>query len=280
MVSGRGLGHTGGTLDKLESIPGFSVDLRSSGSRRSSREVGCVPDRPDRARSRRPTSKLYALRDVTARWSRIPLIAASIMSKKLAEGIDGLVLDVKVGERRVHEDDEDARALARRWSRSARARASGSRACSPRWTRRSAARSATPRDRASRSRCCAAAGRPTLRELTLVLGAEMLVLGGVAKGDAAGAARIAKALEDGSALEVFRKLVEGWVKENEAVYLGDYAFDAIPQESREVVSWEKLEYALLQSQELGVPFRQEDHVRMKQGTQFKKRKLTEEEQDA
>lgn len=71
--------------------------------------------------------------------------------------------------------------------------------------------------------------------------------------------------------------LRGWVKENSAVFLGDYAFDAISVESHEVVDWAKLEYALYQSQELGVPFRKEDHVRLKQGTKFSKRKLTEEE---
>lgn len=96
MMSGRGLGHSGGTLDKLESIPGFKVQLSRSQLRRSLRQIG-VAMIGQTKRVAPADRKLYALRDVTATIECIPLITASILSKKLAEGIDALVMDVKFG---------------------------------------------------------------------------------------------------------------------------------------------------------------------------------------
>jgi pyrimidine-nucleoside phosphorylase/thymidine phosphorylase len=111
MISGRGLGHTGGTLDKLESIPGFNVNLSLPQFRAMLKEVRCglIGQTKDIA----PADKrLYALRDVTATVESYPLISASIMSKKLAEGIDGLVLDVKTGVGAFMKTLEDSRRLA------------------------------------------------------------------------------------------------------------------------------------------------------------------------
>ncbi len=111
MVSGRGLGHTGGTLDKLESIPGFDVNLNLDEYRRVLDRCGLVliGQTPQIA----PADKfLYAMRDATATVESIPLIASSIMSKKLAEGIDGLVLDVKTGHGAFMPVESDARRLA------------------------------------------------------------------------------------------------------------------------------------------------------------------------
>jgi pyrimidine-nucleoside phosphorylase len=112
MVSGRGLGHTGGTLDKLEAIPGFRTQLTAADFERIVADVGCcmIGQTPEVA----PADKrIYALRDVTATVECIPLIVASILSKKLAEGIDGLVLDVKTGRGAFMKDRESAAALAR-----------------------------------------------------------------------------------------------------------------------------------------------------------------------
>ena len=111
MISGRGLGHTGGTLDKLEAIPGFNVGLSLDEFRRALTEVGCglIGQTEEIAPADR---KLYALRDVTCTVESVPLITASILSKKLAEGIDALVLDVKVGSGAFMKDQQSARRLA------------------------------------------------------------------------------------------------------------------------------------------------------------------------
>src|SRR5262249_54291057 len=97
MVSGRGLGHTGGTLDKLEAIPGFRVNLDLDEDRAVLDECGLVLI-GQTAEIAPADKRIYAIRDATATVESIPLIASSILSKKLAEGIDGLVLDVKTGD--------------------------------------------------------------------------------------------------------------------------------------------------------------------------------------
>jgi pyrimidine-nucleoside phosphorylase len=112
MISGRGLGHTGGTLDKLESIPGFRVDYSIDEYRERLKKIGVclIGQTSDLAPA---DKKIYALRDVTATVQSIPLISASIMSKKLAEGIDALVLDVKTGHGAFMREMEQSRELAK-----------------------------------------------------------------------------------------------------------------------------------------------------------------------
>lgn len=120
MISGRGLGHTGGTLDKLESIPGFKTDLTLNKYKNVLKRIGAVLI--GQTKEIAPADKLiYALRDVTATVESIPLITGSIMSKKLAEGIDALVLDVKTGNGAFMKEMKDAEQLAYSLSNTAKA---------------------------------------------------------------------------------------------------------------------------------------------------------------
>lgn len=120
MISGRGLGHTGGTLDKLESIPGFKTNMDLNQYKAAVKKCGAVL--MGQTKEIAPADKLvYSLRDVTATVESIPLITASIMSKKLAEGIDGLVLDVKTGSGAFMKSYRDAKMLAQSLTNTAKA---------------------------------------------------------------------------------------------------------------------------------------------------------------
>ena len=204
--SGRGLGHTGGTIDKLEAIPGFRVSLEREAFIASLREIGCafIGQTADIAPA---DKKLYALRDVTGTIESRPLIAASIMSKKIAEGTDVLVLDVKVGRGAFMKHEPDARALADAMV------AIGARV----GLRTEALLTAmdAPLGRAvgnalEIAECIdtlSGRGPADLEELSLVLAARMLRLAGAVPSVEAGAARAREALDSGAALERFRQLV-------------------------------------------------------------------------
>jgi pyrimidine-nucleoside phosphorylase len=207
MISGRGLGHTGGTLDKLEAIPGFRVDLDVQEFARVLAEAGLsLIGQTERLA---PADKrLYALRDVTGTVESIPLIAASIMSKKLAEGIDGLVLDVKVGSGAFMKRIEDARLLAQtmvdigqRAGKKVSAILTDMDQPLGRWVGNwvEVEESLEVLD---------GAGPADLVELTLALGGEMLRLGGAAATYEAGRERIQRSLKDGTALARLRRCVE------------------------------------------------------------------------
>ena len=203
MVSGRGLGHTGGTLDKLESIPGFRVDLPTSRFVELVDRLGlCLIGQT--AEIAPADRKLYALRDATATVESVPLIASSILSKKLAEGIDALVLDVKVGRGAFMKTLDDARLLARTMVDLCK---SVGRDCLALLTRMDAplGRAVGNAVEVAESIEVLSGGGPAdVRELTVLLGAEMLLLGGVS----GGRERLEKALGDGSARRRFAELIE------------------------------------------------------------------------
>ena len=207
MISGRGLGHTGGTLDKLEAIAGYSVRLDAKRFERVVREVG-VSMIGQTERLAPADRRIYALRDVTATVESIPLIVASILSKKLAEGIDALVLDVKVGRGAFMKDLASARALAEALVRvGTRA---GKRVVAL-LTDMSAPLGRTIGNALEAREALEVlhgAGPTDVRELTLMLGAEMLMLGGVAKNTAVARTMLEAAIASRAALEVMVKMVK------------------------------------------------------------------------
>ena len=207
MMSGRGLGHTGGTVDKLESIPGFRTQLTLDEVRTGLRKTGCVLI--SQTREIAPAdARLYALRDVTATIESIPLICGSILSKKIAQGIEGLVLDVKVGRGAFMKTREDARELAS-------------------WLVQIAERSGvrteallTPMD-APLGRAIGNAnemiesidtlkgeGPADVEDLSVELAARMLVLGRIEPNLKVATASVRLALESGAGLEKFRSIIE------------------------------------------------------------------------
>lgn len=208
MVSGRGLGHTGGTLDKLEAIEGFDVNLSADRFRELVAKVGvCLIGQTETIAP--ADRKMYALRDVTATVESIPLISSSILSKKLAEGIDALVLDVKVGEGAFMRDEKDARELARTMVDLGTRMGTEVVALLTDMNQPLGRAVGNALEVIEAVEVLRGTGPDDLTELTLHLAAEMLVLGQVADDREAGRARAENAVADGSALEVFRKLVEG-----------------------------------------------------------------------
>lgn len=207
MVSGRGLGHTGGTLDKLESFPGFVTRPDLATFQRIVREVGCaiVGQSDDLAPADR---RLYAIRDVTATVESRPLIVASILSKKLAVGTVGLVMDVKCGNGAFMTSLDEARALGRTIARVANAAGLPTRAIV---TDMNQCLGRTAGNALEAAEAVAflkgETPDPRLAEVTLTLGAELLQLAGLETGLNEARARLERHLADGSAAERFARMV-------------------------------------------------------------------------
>jgi pyrimidine-nucleoside phosphorylase len=206
MMSGRGLGHTGGTLDKLEAIPGFRTALSLADLRRALATVGCALI-GQTAEIAPADKKLYALRDVTGTVESIPLICASIMSKKIAEGIGGLVLDVKTGGGAFMKTAEDSRKLAE--SLVAIGVASGVR------TEALITAMDAPLGRMVGNsleviesiETLKGRGPDDLERLSVLLAARMLMAAGLEREEAAADRRVRAALDSGAALEKLRDIV-------------------------------------------------------------------------
>lgn len=207
MISGRGLGHTGGTLDKLEAIPGLRAELPADRLQDLVGRIGCaiVSASSDVA----PADKrLYAIRDVTATVESVPLITASILSKKLAEGLGGLVLDVKVGSGAFMTDMAQAHALANALVDTANGAGCPTTALITAMDQPLVPAAGNALEVIEVMQVLTGdPGGQYLTELCRALGGELLVLGGLAETADAGAAKIGQAIESGAAADVFADMV-------------------------------------------------------------------------
>jgi pyrimidine-nucleoside phosphorylase/thymidine phosphorylase len=207
MVSGRGLGHTGGTLDKLESIPGFRVDLDLERYQDVLARCGLVMI--GQTGEIAPADKfLYALRDATATVESIPLIAASIMSKKLAEGIDGLVLDVKTGGGAFMQQLDDSRALAEAMCAIGEGLGKDMVALVTRMDQPLGCAVGNVVEVIECLECLRGGGPDDVLGLSLELAAEMVFMAGRSTTLEAARSVCKETIANGSALERFRKLVQ------------------------------------------------------------------------
>ncbi len=205
-MSGRGLGHTGGTLDKLESIPGFKTELPEADFLRITREVGCcvVGQTGELA----PADKrLYALRDVTGTVDSIPLIASSIMSKKLAGGAESIVLDVKCGSGALMKTLEDSRLLARAMVDIGRRSGRHVSALITRMDEPLGSHVGNALEVKEAIDILAGRTAGPLLQVALALGSEMLVLSGLAENAALAEERLREALRSGRGLDKLAQMI-------------------------------------------------------------------------
>lgn len=205
-MSGRGLGHTGGTLDKLESIPGFSVEISADAFVEQVRDVGIavIAQSPDVDPA---DKKIYALRDVTATVPSIPLIVGSIISKKIAGGADAILLDVKVGSGAFMKTEADAVALAHELQRVGRELGRDVVCVMSDMDQPLGMAVGNALEVREAIDTLRGSGPAQLTELCLALGAKMLVMAAVASDEATGLKLCRAALADGSAFEMLKRWV-------------------------------------------------------------------------
>lgn len=206
-IAGRGLGHTGGTVDKLEAIPGYSCTQSLSRIRQLLPELGCVI--VGQSSELAPADRrLYGIRDVTATVESIPLITASILSKKLSEGLDALVMDVKVGNGAIMATAADASALANSIVNTATGAGVATRALITDMNQILGTTAGNALEVVETLDYLTGKHRePRLHQLTLELGANMLLLGKLYQDKAAAIAALELSLSSGKAAEIFAKMV-------------------------------------------------------------------------
>ncbi|MCH8929045.1 MAG: thymidine phosphorylase [Candidatus Marinimicrobia bacterium] len=217
MISGRGLGHSGGTLDKLESIPGFNVSKTTDEFLKQVSDIGVaiISQSEDIVPADR---KMYALRDVTATVRSIPLMAGSIMSKKIAEGIDALVLDVKTGKGAFLTDMEDSRLLAHTLVSIGKQAGIDTKALITDMSQPLGNAIGNWVEVVESLKCLKGEGPEDLEELTLTLGAHMLVLGKITDSIDEAYSTLKSLLQNGSAFDKFVKLVEAQNGDSSLLY--------------------------------------------------------------
>ena len=207
MISGRGLGHSGGTLDKLQAIPGYNATPSLDDFMLITRDVGCsiIGQTGELAPADR---RLYAIRDVTATVESFPLITASILSKKLAAGLESLVMDVKFGSGAFMTDAGKARALAENIVAVAGESGLPTRAVLTDMNQVLGRTAGNALEIVETINFLKGTDREArLEECTLALAAEMLLLAGISADQAAGRAKAREALENGKAAEIFARMV-------------------------------------------------------------------------
>ncbi|MCB1357903.1 MAG: thymidine phosphorylase [Maritimibacter sp.] len=207
MISGRGLGHTGGTLDKMDSIPGYVSTPDNDLFRKVVREVGCAII--GQTANLAPADKrFYGIRDVTATVESIPLITASILSKKLSAGLEGLVMDVKAGNGAFMATTEDAVALAESITGVAREAGLGCHALITDMNQPLASAAGNALEVSNAVDFLTGAARDArLETVTLALAGEMLLIGGIVETRDAGVAKARAVLDSGAAAEAFGRMV-------------------------------------------------------------------------
>ncbi|RSX54875.1 thymidine phosphorylase [Bifidobacterium dolichotidis] len=207
MISGRGLGHTGGTLDKLEAIPGYQVEISEENFKQQLRDVGCIIAGAT-GNIAPADKKIYALRDVTDTVDSIPLIAGSIMSKKIASGTDALVMDVKTGSGAFMKSEEQAAELARTLVNIGKGVGMNAMAVISDMNQPLGKAIGNALEIEESIELLKGRGPEDLKELVLTIGSQMVVMAGKAETLAEARELLQAQIDNGQALETFRRMIE------------------------------------------------------------------------